>query len=167
MIKVGIIGASGYTGLELLRILSNHPEVAIEFITSRQYKGKQISEIFPSFSGIIDKSFVDPDAYSNFSDVSLIFTALPHKASMEIVAKVLQAGKKVIDMSADFRFKDLPTYEKHYDRHTSPALLNEAVYGLPELHRMEIKEGRLIANPGCYATAAILGLTPLIKEAII
>lgn len=168
MLKIGIIGASGYTGLELLRILSNHPEVVIEFITSRQYKGKQISEIFPSFSGIIDKSFIDPDAYSsNFSDVSLIFTALPHKASMEAVAKVLQEGKKVIDMSADFRFKDLATYEKHYDRHTSPALLNEAVYGLPELHRKEIKEGRLIANPGCYATAAILGLTPLIKEGLV
>ena len=167
MLKIGIIGASGYTGLELLRILSNHPEVEIEFITSREYKGKQISEIFPSFNGIIDKRFIDPGSCFNFPEVSLIFTALPHKASMEIVAKVLQAGKKVIDLSADFRFTDLATYEKYYDRHTSPELLNEAVYGLPELHRNEIKEGRLIANPGCYATAAILGLTPLIKAGLV
>jgi N-acetyl-gamma-glutamyl-phosphate reductase len=167
MLQVGIIGASGYAGLELLRILAGHPEAEVTFITSRQYTGRKISDVFPAFKGVMDVCFIDPDAYSHFSEVSLVFTALPHSASMEIVGNVIHDGKKVIDMSADFRLKDVVTYEKYYGSHSAPALIEEAVYGLPELHREEIKKGRLIANPGCYATAAILGLVPLIKEKLV
>jgi len=164
--KVSIFGASGYTGLELLRILAMHKDAEVIEATSRQYKGKKISEVFPSLRG-----FYDNLAFSDLEDVKSVkadvaFSAMPHGASQEIVPELLKAGR-VIDLSADFRLHDAEVYNKWYGEHRSSALLSEAVYGLPELHREEIKGARLVANPGCYPTSAILALAPLAKKGLI
>jgi len=164
--KVSIFGASGYTGLELLRILAMHKDAEVIEATSRQYKGKKISEVFPSLRG-----FYDNLAFSDLEDVKSVkadvaFSAMPHGASQEIVPELLKAGR-VIDLSADFRLHDAEVYNKWYGEHRSSALLSEAVYGLPELHREELKGARLVANPGCYPTSAILALAPLAKKGLI
>ena len=164
MIKVAIVGASGYTGVELIRLLSNHPEVEIAAVTSEQSAGKSVASIFPSLTGVFEKT-LEPLLVENISGkADLIFTALPHQKAMEVVPHFLKAGKKVIDLSADFRIKDAATYGVWYEEHKAPELLKEAVYGLPELHRAEIKNTRLVANPGCYPTSAILALAPLLKN---
>ncbi|MEK6726578.1 MAG: N-acetyl-gamma-glutamyl-phosphate reductase [Deltaproteobacteria bacterium] len=167
MLKVAIVGASGYTGVELIRLLSNHPEVEITAVTSEQSAGKKISSVFPSLANIFDKTLepLDPDLIAKKAD--LIFTALPHQKAMDVVPHFLKAGKKVIDLSADFRIKDASTYGAWYEEHKAPELLKEAAYGLPELHREEIKRARLIANPGCYPTSAVLALAPLLKNGLI
>ena len=136
MIKVGILGASGYTGLELIRILLNHPHIKIFTITSEKYSGNKISDVFPSFKGHLDLKYeaLSPEEVSKKCD--FVFSALPHKASMSAVPPLLKAGKKVVDLSADFRFKSSSTYKDWYkEEHKNPELLNSAVYGLPELKR--------------------------------
>ena len=167
MLRVGIIGVSGYTGVELARILAGHPQVRITVATSRQYAGKPLAEVYPNLRGCVDIACTNPgnDELPGLAD--FFFTAVPHKTAMDIVPLLLNAGKKVVDLSADFRIRDLAVYEKWYQPHTSSELLQEAVYGLPELYRERIKACRLTANPGCYPTSVILGLAPLLREGLI
>jgi N-acetyl-gamma-glutamyl-phosphate reductase len=163
MIKIGIYGATGYTGLELLKLLRRHPAAEIAWLTSENSAGQQFGDVFavpPSIGkhGLIPSADADPSA------VDLVFCCLPHAVSLEPVATARAAGARVIDLSADYRLKDAAVYEKWYSHaHTHQALLAQAVYGLPELHRAEIKAAGLVANPGCYPTSVILGLAPLAK----
>ncbi len=166
MLKVGIIGASGYTGAELARVLSGHPKVEITVITSRKWAGRPLGDCYPGLAHI-DLKFVNHVEEDVTGKADLFFTALPHKAAMEAVKSCLDAGKKVVDLSADFRLADVKTYEEHYGPHSCPELLSEAVYGLAEIYGDEIAGARLVANPGCYPTSALLPLYPLIKEGII
>jgi len=167
MLKVAVVGASGYTGVELIRILHNHPEVAVTSVTSEQSAGKRLSDVFPSLRGRYD-TVLEPLVPEKIAEkVDIIFTALPHKAAMEVVPAFLAANKVVIDLSADYRLHDPEVYAVWYDRHLNPELLPEAVYGLPELRREAIAGARLVANPGCYPTSVILGLMPLLKEGLI
>lgn len=167
MVKVAVVGASGYTGVELIRLLAAHPAVEISCLTSRQNVGDDISSLFPSlierFNHVCDP--VDIDVILDKAD--FIFTALPHQTAMEVVPDFIRAGKKVVDLSADFRLRDMSTYEAWYQAHSCPELLAEAVYGLPELYRERIRGARLIANPGCYPTSVALALAPLLKEGVI
>ncbi|MEK7841979.1 MAG: N-acetyl-gamma-glutamyl-phosphate reductase, partial [Deltaproteobacteria bacterium] len=168
MIKAAILGGSGYTGFELLRILGNHPAVQVTTITSRQHKGCRVEEVFPGLNSILNLTFEDPANFRAYSKADIIFSALPHHASMEIAPDLLKKGKRVIDLSADFRLKNANIYEAWYGKHhIAEGLLKKAVYGLPELYRGKIKNAALIANPGCYPTGAILGLTPILKAGII
>ncbi len=167
MLNVAIVGASGYTGLELIRILHCHPEVAVTCLTSEQSAGKKISDVFPTLRGRCDLLLenLEPVRVSEKADV--IFTALPHKAAMEVVPTFLKLGKKVIDLSADYRLSDPAVYGEWYEPHLNPANLKKAVYGLPEIRRSKIKGAKLVANPGCYPTSIILGLAPLLKKGLI
>ncbi|MEA3471783.1 MAG: N-acetyl-gamma-glutamyl-phosphate reductase [Thermodesulfobacteriota bacterium] len=163
MIKAGIYGASGYTGQELLRLLIYHPEVEVVALTSRKYKGTDVSDVYPVFRGLTDIKYIDasPERVAGLCDV--VFLALPHGEAMAVVPVFLEEGKKVVDLSADFRLRDVATYEKWYIKHSSSHLIERAVYGLPELYRDDIKKADLVANPGCYPTGVILGLAPLLK----
>jgi N-acetyl-gamma-glutamyl-phosphate reductase len=167
MLRVAIVGASGYTGIELIRLLSNHPKVEITAVTSEQSAGKSIASVFPSLSKVFEKTLEHISIEGIAQKADLIFTALPHQKAMGVVPQFLKMGKRVIDLSADFRIKDAATYGAWYEEHKAPELLKEAVYGLPELHRAEIKDARLVANPGCYPTSAILALAPLLKNRLI
>ncbi|MGB3211651.1 MAG: N-acetyl-gamma-glutamyl-phosphate reductase [Desulforhopalus sp.] len=167
MLNVGIIGASGYTGVELARILCNHPEIQIAAATSRQNAGRPLSEIFPSLRGKVDIICEDLSPAELNDRADFFFTAVPHKTAMDLVPDLLTAGKKVVDLSADFRLRDVAIYEKWYQPHSSSHLLAETVYGLPELYRSDISDSRLVANPGCYPTSIILGLAPLLKAGAI
>jgi len=168
MIKTAIIGGSGYTGLELLRILALHDKAEVVAVTSRRYAGKGVAAVFPSLAGHYDElSFTGPKALDT-TGAELFFCCLPHGTSMEAVPALLKAGKKVIDLSADYRIKDAVTYEKWYHPHSSKELIAEAAYGLPEVFgRAAIKDANLIANPGCYPTGAALALAPLVKAELI
>ena len=163
MIRVGLVGASGYTGAELARILCNHPQVELTVATSRQYAGKPISEVFPHLRGKVDLLCEDVVADELMGRADLFFLAVPHKTAMDLVPSFLEAGKKVVDLSADFRIHDAATYEAWYQPHSATRYLAEAVYGLPELYRDKIGAARLVANPGCYPTSIILGLAPLLR----
>jgi len=167
MIRVGIVGASGYTGAELARILCNHPEVALTAATSRQYAGKPLSQVFPSLRGRVDILCEDLPVAELVERADFFFTAVPHQTAMNIVPSLLAAGKKVVDLSADFRIHDAQVYEQWYQAHSAKELLATAVYGLPELHRTAIRKTRLVANPGCYPTSVILGLAPLLKTGLV
>ncbi|AEH45241.1 N-acetyl-gamma-glutamyl-phosphate reductase [Thermodesulfatator indicus DSM 15286] len=168
MLKIAIIGATGYTGLELLRILAKHPEVEIVSVTSRQEAGKKVREVFPFESYFAELVFEEPDVSKIAPRVDLVFLCVPHGAAAETARAFLEAGVKVIDLSADFRLKDAAVYESWYKtKHPCPELLSKAVYGLPEIYREEIKGASLVANPGCYPTASILPLVPLLKEKLI
>jgi N-acetyl-gamma-glutamyl-phosphate reductase len=167
MTKVAIVGASGYTGVELIRLLLRHPEVEITCITSRQNAGNPVSSVFPSLLDRIDLNFDPVDVELIASRADFIFTALPHKAAMEVIPDFLQAGRKVVDLSADYRLRDVTVYEKWYQTHSSPELVAEAAYGLPELFRSEIRLARLVANPGCYPTSVALAVAPLLERGII
>ncbi len=167
MINVAIVGASGYTGVELIRLLVNHPQVKITSVTSRQHEGAPISAAFPSLSGFCDLICESLDVPTIAAKADLIFTALPHKSAMEVIPDFLAAGCKVVDLSADYRLRDKNVYEQWYQEHTSPELLDEAVYGLPEKYRTEIAQARLVANPGCYPTTVTLGLKPLLVQQLI
>ncbi len=166
-IKVAVVGASGYTGLELVRLLVRHPGCDLVALTSREYQGKPVSAVFPALAHIVPLSFVAPDAEAIAAQAEVVFTSVPHQTAMEVVPRLLSKGCRVVDLSADFRLKDAATYEKWYQPHTAAGLLAEAVYGLPELHRAAISSARLVANPGCYSTAVILGLAPLVKARLI
>ncbi|MBI2083417.1 MAG: N-acetyl-gamma-glutamyl-phosphate reductase [Deltaproteobacteria bacterium] len=165
-IKAGIVGATGYTGEELLRLLSRHPEVQITLATSTSQPGEKVSEIFPDLK-TLDLIFETLHDETIGEKCSVLFSCLPHSESMQHVPNWLRQGIKVIDLSADFRYRTPQAYEKSYGRHTSPDLLAKAVYGLPEIYREKIKKASLIGNPGCYPTSALLGLIPLLKNKMI
>ena len=167
--NVGIIGGTGYTGLELIRILLSHNDVNISVITSKANAGKKISDLYPYLKGVFEKKLV-PFSVNEFkkAKIDLAFLCLPHGESMAIVPKLISSGIKVIDLAADFRFNDKKIYEKWYkQKHKSSALLKKSIYGLSEINREKIRSSDLIANPGCYATVSILSLYPLVKENII
>ncbi len=168
MIKAGIIGATGYTGAELLRILSRHPAVELVGISSQTYNGQNFAGIFPSAANFSDLVLEAQDAASMAERCDVVFTALPHGVSMEVVGEVVKRGKKVIDLGADYRFDSIVIYEQWYKvTHKTPELAARAVYGLPEIHRERILSADIIGNPGCYPTGIILGLAPLLKNGLV
>ncbi|MBI3730108.1 MAG: N-acetyl-gamma-glutamyl-phosphate reductase [Burkholderiales bacterium] len=167
MIKIGIVGGTGYTGVELLRILATHPEAHITAITSRKEDGLPVSEMYPSLRGRVDVAFSAPDK-ANLKECDVVFFATPHGVAMAQAPELLAAGVKVIDLAADFRMKNVAEFEKWYGiPHTCTDILDEAVYGLPELNRAAIKSARVVGNPGCYPTTMQLGFAPLLKAGII
>lgn len=166
-IKVGIVGGTGYTGVELLRILAIHPSVELSVITSRGEAGLPVADMFPSLRGYIDLSFSDP-AKSDLASCDLVFFATPNGIAMKQTRELLAAGVRIIDLAADFRIQDVATWEKWYGMtHACPELLSQAVYGLPEMNREQIKGAQLVANPGCYPTAVQLGFMPLLEAGLI
>nr|WP_320116360.1 N-acetyl-gamma-glutamyl-phosphate reductase [uncultured Desulfuromonas sp.] len=165
--KVAVVGASGYTGVELLRLLVRHPHVELCSITSRQYDGMNIAQVFPSLAGLVSLPCSQIDVQKIGQDADFVFTALPHKTAMDVVPGFLDQGCKVVDLSADYRLHDVAVYESWYQKHTSPELLKEAVYGLVELYRDDIVAARLVANPGCYPTSVALAVTPLLRNGLI
>ena len=167
MIKVGIVGGTGYTGVELLRLLAQHPQVSLEAITSRKEAGMAVSEMFPNLRGRVGLNFVDPtDAPLKKCD--LVFFATPNGIAMQQTRELLDAGVRVIDLAADFRIQDAALWEKWYGMpHACPDLIPQAVYGLPEINREKVKQAQLVANPGCYPTAVQLGFLPLIEAGVI
>jgi LysW-gamma-L-alpha-aminoadipyl-6-phosphate/LysW-L-glutamyl-5-phosphate reductase len=168
MMRIGIIGGTGYVGGELLRILLLHPQVEVTMVTSRQSAGEYVFNSHPNLRGLTQLKFVPMDIAELQKNCDLIFTATPHGGSQNLVPKLLEAGLKVIDMSADFRLKNPADYETYYGwKHAHPELLKEAAYGLPELHREEIKKARLVGCPGCMATATILALVPIVKAGLV
>ena len=167
MIKVGIIGGTGYTGVELLRLLAQHPEVELKVITSRGEAGKLVAEMFPNLRGHVALAFSEPDAKA-LAACDVVFSATPNGVAMTHARALLAAGVKFIDLAADFRLKDSAVWEKWYGMpHACPELLAEAVYGLPEVNRAQIKTARLVANPGCYPTAVQLGFLPLVEKGLV
>ena len=165
--KAAIFGASGYTGQELTRILLGHPGVKLVAVTSRRFAGLPVNEVFPALSGLTSLKYKNatPAQISNLCDI--VFLALPHGVSMKIAPEFIRAGKKVIDLSADYRLRDLKAYETWYGKHSSAKFIKDAVYGIPELYRQKIKKTKLIANPGCYPTSIILGLAPALKKKLL
>ncbi len=167
MVKAGIVGATGYTGVELIRLLGSHPHVTIEMVTSRSETGKSVAEIFPSLRGVLNNQYVEPDI-KVLSECDVVFFATPNGTAMESVPALIAAGTRVIDLSADFRIKDPALWSKWYGlEHACPDLLAEAVYGLPEMNRGEIAGAKIVANPGCYPTAVQLGFLPLLKNQLV
>jgi N-acetyl-gamma-glutamyl-phosphate reductase len=167
MVKAAIFGASGYTGQELTRILLGHPEVKLVAVTSRRFAGQPVSEVFPALQGLTSLKYQNatPARISNVCDI--VFLSLPHGVSMNIAPEFIRAGKKVIDLSADYRLREIKTYETWYGKHSSAKLIKNAVYGIPELYRQKIKKTKFIANPGCYPTSIILGVAPALKYKLI
>ncbi len=164
MIKIGIVGGTGYTGVELLRLLAAHPEVELSLITSRSEAGLPVAEMFPNLRGHVDLAFSAPDEAA-LAACDLVFFATPNGVAMQSVPALLAAGVRVIDLAADFRLKDTGEWAQWYGQpHACPDVLAEAVYGLPEVNREVIRGARLIANPGCYPTAVQLGLLPLLEQ---
>ncbi|MES2261876.1 MAG: N-acetyl-gamma-glutamyl-phosphate reductase [Pseudomonadota bacterium] len=167
MIKVGIVGGTGYTGVELLRLLAVHPQVQLTAITSRKEDGLPVADMYPSLRGRVKLAFSAPDKV-DLTACDVVFFATPHGVAMEQGPALLKAGVKVIDLAADFRIKDQAVFEQTYKiPHTAPQLIEQAVYGLPELNREDIKNATLIANPGCYPTTMQLGFVPLLKAGVV
>ncbi|MEJ1382969.1 MAG: N-acetyl-gamma-glutamyl-phosphate reductase [Candidatus Sedimenticola sp. (ex Thyasira tokunagai)] len=167
MIKVGIVGGTGYTGVELLRLLVVHPDVEVSVITSRSEAGLPVADMYPNLRGHIDLAFSEPDL-EQLKSCDLVFFATPNGTAMKMVPELLAQGCRVIDLAADFRIKDIATWQQWYGmEHACPELVEEAVYGLPELNREAICGARLVANPGCYPTAATLGFLPLVEAGIV
>ena len=167
MIKVGIVGGTGYTGVELLRLLASHPSTELVAITSRSEKGKPVSALFPNLRGIVDMPFTEPTV-ANLKDCDVVFFATPHGVAQNLVPEILAAGIRVVDLSADFRIRDIDIWEKWYaQKHAAPQLVSQAVYGLPEFNRDEIADANLVACAGCYPTSVQLGLKPLLEAGAI
>jgi N-acetyl-gamma-glutamyl-phosphate reductase len=167
VIKVGIVGGTGYTGVELLRLLALHPQVELHTITSRADAGTSVSQMFPSLRGYLDISFSHPDS-AHLEQCDVVFFATPNGIAMQQARSLLDAGVRVIDLAADFRIKDVKVWEKWYAMsHACPELIEQAVYGLPEINRAKIQQARLVANPGCYPTAVQLGFFPLIEAGLV
>lgn len=169
MINAGVIGATGYAGQQLIWFLKNHSQVNIEFISSHNYVGDKFSEVYNNFYGFVDDFCINTEeAEKKLDDIDVLFISLPHGKSFDIAKKALNKGVKVIDLGADFRLNSSKVYEKWYGvKHEAEELLNSAVYGLCEINRESIKKANLIANPGCYTTASILALYPLLKYKLI
>lgn len=166
-IKAGIVGATGYTGQELLRLLVKHPQVDLQAVTSRGEAGRSVSSLFPNLRGFLELDFVAPDPVL-LKACDVVFFATPNGTAMNMVPELLEAGVKVVDLSADFRIKDAALWSKWYGmEHACPELIDEAVYGLPEINREAVKSARVLANPGCYPTAVQLGFLPLLKNNLI
>ena len=166
MIRTAVLGATGYAGIELVRILSGHPEASIEMLGSQSFAGKPISEVYENFAHVLENECEKLDL-DRAAECDVAFTALPHGASKDVIPSLIERGLKVIDLSGDFRYDDVKVYEKWYKQeHSSPELLAESVYGLPELYRDKIKTARLIGNPGCYTTCSILGAYPILKSGL-
>lgn len=166
--KVGIVGTSGYSGAELLRLLLSHPEAEIEYVASSSKAGERVSEVLPAFKGLIDRTFEPVDGSELGRRCDVVFTATPHGVAVGLAREILAGGAVLIDIGADFRLRDAEAYQAWYGlEHAEEALLAEAVYGLPELFREAIPGARLIANPGCYPTSALLALAPLAKAGAI
>jgi len=167
-IKVSIIGATGYVGAELVHGFAGHPEAELVHLTSKTFEGQHFSDVYPQFRGVCDKVLENIDYAQVAKDSDLVITALPHGVSSQTVPLLLENGTRVIDHSGDFRYKNLATYEKSYKlTHPHPELLTEAVYGLPELYREQLKTARLVANPGCYPTCSIIALKPFLEAGLI
>jgi N-acetyl-gamma-glutamyl-phosphate reductase len=167
MIKVGVVGGTGYTGVELLRLLAGHPEVEVQCITSRSEAGMPVAELFPSLRGHLDIAFSEP-APAVLAACDVVFFATPNGVAMKMTPELLEAGVRVIDLAADFRLKDAALWEQWYgEPHACPELLDEAVYGLCEVNREAAMGARLVANPGCYPTAVQLGFLPLIEQGLV
>jgi N-acetyl-gamma-glutamyl-phosphate reductase len=167
MVKVGIVGGTGYTGVELLRLLAVHPQVELQVITSRSEAGGAVSALFPNLRGFVDLPFSSPDSAS-LRQCDLVFFATPNGIAMSMTRELLDAGVRVIDLAADFRFKNAALWEQWYGiPHACPELLAEAVYGLPEMNREQLRDARLVANPGCYPTAVTLGFLPLLEAVVV
>ena len=167
MIRAGIVGGTGYTGVELMRCLSGHPEVELIAVTSRAQQGRPVAGVFPSLRGVIDLTFSDPDKAA-LSSCDVVFFATPSGTAMHQAPDLLEAGVKVIDLSADFRLQDRDEWEHWYGQeHACPDYLSKAVYGLPEVNRAEIRKAQLIANPGCYPTVIQLGFLPLLENDLV
>jgi N-acetyl-gamma-glutamyl-phosphate reductase len=164
-IQVAVVGASGYAGGELFRLLVGHPEVDIVGAYDIKNVGSPLSKVHPNLRGLVDLTIAEPRYEEIGERTDLVFTATPHGVAMKFVPKILEGGAKVIDLSADYRFDDPTVYERYYVKHESPHL--KAIYGLPELYRERIRGARLVANPGCYPTAAVLSLAPLVKENLV
>src|SRR2546423_2506756 len=171
MKKMAIVGASGYSGEELVRLLLSHPHAELTAVTSRQYAGQTIGQIFPKFANhprAQTLRFSEPKAELLAKTAEIVFLALPHGVAAEFAVPLLQLGCHVIDLSADFRVKDAAVYKEFYAHdHPAPDLLSQAVYGLPELYRAQIKKASLIASPGCYPTSVLLPIIPLLKAGIV
>lgn len=166
-IRAAVLGATGYAGAELIRILSGHPQVALTWLSSRSYAGKPISAVFPAFSGVVDLICRDMDIEGICEASDVVFIALPHKIPMSVAPLLLAKGKKVVDLSADFRFRNLSVYEDHYQPHTAREAAEKAVYGLCEINRQDIKKASLVGNPGCYPTSALLPLIPFVEKGLL
>jgi N-acetyl-gamma-glutamyl-phosphate reductase len=161
MVRVGVFGATGYTGYELLTLLGRHPETRLQFATSQSYAGQSLANVF---AGAPDLTLVAPEEV-DLAATDVVFLCLPHAAAAQTAVQALAAGNRVIDLSADFRFKDLAVYEQWYKvKHPAPELLTEAVYGLTEFARAELRQTRLVGNPGCYTTTSLLALAPLMQD---
>jgi N-acetyl-gamma-glutamyl-phosphate reductase len=166
-IRIGIVGGTGYTGVELLRLLAQHPDAEIVAITSRKEAGMAVSEMFPNLRGKIALKFSDPEK-AELQACDLVFFATPNGVAMEQARGLVDGGVRLIDIAADFRIQDVAVWEQWYGvRHACPELVAEAVYGLPEVNRARIKEARIVANPGCYPTSVQLGLLPLVEAGIV
>ncbi len=167
MLRVGIIGASGYAGAEIVRIITQHPHAKLTFISSRQFKGKNFTEIYPAMKGFVNLKYSELDLKKIKAETDVVFIALPHKIPMSIIPALIDMGKKVIDLSADFRFSDITKYEEHYQPHTAKKYNDQSVYGLCEVYKKNIEKASLVGNPGCYPTSILLPLIPLLKNRLI
>jgi N-acetyl-gamma-glutamyl-phosphate reductase len=167
MIKVGVVGGTGYTGVELLRLLTGHPDAELTIITSRSEAGQPVADLFPNLRGHVDLAFSEPDI-AQLSACDLVFFATPNGTAMTMVPQLLEAGVRVIDLAADFRLRQADEWQQWYGMaHTCPEFLPQAVYGLPEVNRAAIAQARLVANPGCYPTAVQLGFLPLLERGLV
>jgi len=166
-VRVAVVGGTGYTGFELVALLQQHSKVELIAITSQSYAGQRIDEVFPALRGVSSLVCEPLDLESLVTRADCLFVALPHKTAMEVVAPLVRAGKRVVDLSADFRFRDAAVYEQWYQEHTAKDLLDAAVYGLPELHGDKIRSARLVGNPGCYPTGVILAAAPLLAAGVL
>ena len=166
--RIGIVGATGYVGMELVRLLATHPELELTTLVSQSYAGKKYADVYPAFRHLTDIHLSDLDVDQLAAESDIVVTALPHGVSSAVVPELLDRNVRVLDHSGDFRYKHVDVYEKAYKlSHPRPDLLSEAVYGLPELYREAIGGARLVANPGCYPTCSLLGLAPLLRSGLV
>ena len=167
MVRIGIVGGTGYTGVELLRLLAVHPEAEVVSITSRAESGRRLDDLYPNLRGHYELAFSEPDV-ATLAACDVVFFATPHNVAMNMVPELLDAGARIVDLSADYRIRDAALWSRWYgEPHASPGLLDEAVYGLPEVNRARIASARLVACPGCYPTAVQLGLIPLLANDLV
>ncbi|MCR4436375.1 MAG: N-acetyl-gamma-glutamyl-phosphate reductase [Clostridiales bacterium] len=168
MVNVGVIGATGYVGIEIVRLLAGHPGIHITSVVSQSFAGQKISDIYPHLKNVFDMECESLDIDKIAGSADIFVTALPHGVSKEVIPRLIEKGKRVIDHSGDFRYKSVEVYEKWYGiRHEMPHLLDMAVYGLPEIYRERIKDAQIVGNPGCYPTCTLLGIAPLLANRLV